>query len=151
MANLQASWTVEIAAARERVWEVAADVPNSTSWQPALITVQTLETDDEGRATLVDSTSDAKVKTTSQRLRFNYDEPTGMTWVQEKGDLNSLDGSWVFIELEVGLTKATFSISADPGRMLGLLLRGPAEGRVKTFLTKGAAEGLKQHVESKPT
>jgi hypothetical protein len=151
VANLQASWTVEIEASRERVWAVAADVPTSIEWQPALITVETLETDAEGRATLVDSTSDAKVKTTSQRLRFSYDEPTGMTWVQEKGDLNSLDGSWVFVELEVGLTKATFSISADPGRMLGLLLRGPAEGKVKTFLTKGAAEGLKQHVESRPT
>jgi hypothetical protein len=151
VANLQASWTVEIEASRERVWTVAADVPTSIEWQPALITVETLETDAEGRATLVDSTSDAKVKTTSQRLRFSYDEPTGMTWVQEKGDLNSLDGSWVFVELEVGLTKATFSISADPGRMLGLLLRGPAEGKVKTFLTKGAAEGLKQHVESRPT
>ncbi len=151
MANLQASWTVEIEASRERVWAVAADVPTSIEWQPALLTVETLETDAQGRATLVDSTSDAKVKTTSQRLRFSYEEPTGMTWVQEKGDLNSLDGSWVFVELEVGLTRATFSISADPGRMLGLLLRGPAEGRVKTFLTKGAAEGLKQHVESKPT
>jgi hypothetical protein len=32
--------------------------------------------------------------------------------------------------------------------MLGLLLRGPVEGKVKEFLTKGAAEGLKEHVEA---
>ena len=31
--------------------------------------------------------------------------------------------------------------------MLGLLLRGPVEGKVKEFLTKGAAEGLKKHIE----
>ena len=71
-----------------------------------------------------------------------------MTWVQEKGDLKALDGSWEFTELDGGRTKATFSIEADPGRMLGMLLRGPAEGKVKEFLTKGAAEGLKQQVES---
>lgn len=148
MANLQASWTVEIDAPRERVWEVAADVPSSPVWQPALQTVETLETDEQGRATLIDCSSDAKVKTTNQRLRFSYDEPSGMTWVQEEGDLNALDGSWEFVELDGGRTRATFSIEADPGRMLGMLLRGPAEGKVKTFLTKGAAEGLKQQVES---
>lgn len=148
MGNLKASWTVEIDAPRERVWEVAADVPNSTDWQPALETVETLETDDQGRSTLVDTTSDAKVRKTSQRLRFSYDEPNGMTWVQEKGDVKSLDGSWVFTDLGGDRTKAVFSIEADPGMVIGMLLRGPVEGKVKTFLTKGAAEGLKQQIES---
>ncbi len=31
--------------------------------------------------------------------------------------------------------------------MLGLLLRGPVEGKVKEYLTKSAAEGLKEHAE----
>ena len=148
MGELHASWTVEIDAPREQVFAVAADVPASPAWQPALKTVEVLETDEEGRATLVDTTSDAKVKTTSQRLRFSYQEPDGMTWVQEKGDLSSLDGSWEFTDLGGDRTKATFALRADPGRMLGMLLRGPAEGKVKEFLTKGAAEGLKDHLES---
>lgn len=148
MGLLSASHTVEIDAPRERVWEVAADVPASPVWQGALETVETLETDAEGRATLVDTTSDAKVKKTSQRLRFSYDEPDGMSWTQEKGDVKSLDGSWTFGDLEGGGTRATFALEVDPGRVLGMLLRGPVEGRVKEFLTKGAAEGLKEHVES---
>ena len=87
MGLLDASWTVEIDAPRQRVFDVAADVPNSPAWQPAMQTVETLETDDRGRATLVDTSSDAKVKTTHQRLRFSYDdEPAGKRWVQEKGD-----------------------------------------------------------------
>ena len=148
MANLQASWEVDIDAPLDRVYAVAADVPNSPDWQPSLTSVTTLETDDEGRATLVDTEADAKVKTTKQRLRFSYDEPTGMSWVQEKGDLNSLDGSWEFTELDDGRTHAVYALEADPGRMLGMLLRGPAEGKVKEFLTKGAAEGLKRQVEA---
>ena len=146
---LEAKWTVDIDAPIQDVFDVAADVPASTEWQPALKTVETLETDERGRSTLVDSSSDASVKTTHQRLRFNYDaEPTGMSWSQEKGDLKSLDGEWIFEEIDGGKgTRATFSLVADPGRVLGMLLRGPVEGRVKEFLTKGAAEGLKEHME----
>jgi hypothetical protein len=146
---LTASWTVEIAAARERVFAVAADVPASPVWQPALETVETLETDQQGRAVLVDTSSDAVVKKTRQRLRFSYDAaPAGMSWVQLSGDVKSLQGSWEFVELDAERTEATFELIVDPGRMLGMLLRGPVEGRVKEFLTKGAAEGLKGHVEA---
>ena len=151
MGVMKASHTVEIEAPLARVWEVAADVPASPAWQPALQTVETLETDDEGRAVLVETSSDAKVKTTHQRLRFAYDEPGGMTWTQEKGDVKSLDGSWTFTEVAPERIEATFALEVDPGRMLGMLLRGPAEGKVKEFLTKGAAEGLKEYVESGPS
>ncbi|MEZ5074224.1 MAG: SRPBCC family protein [Solirubrobacterales bacterium] len=148
MGTIEASWTVEIAAPLGRVWEVAADVPASPVWQPALQTVETIETDERGRAVLVDTSSDAIVKSTRQQLRFSYDEPTGMSWVQIEGDVKSLEGSWEFVELAVEQTRATFALVIDPGRVLGMLLRGPVEGRVKEFLTKGAAEGLKEHVES---
>ena len=148
MGELQASWTVEIDAPMERVWEVAADVPNSPEWQPSLETVETVETDSEGRATLVNTEADAVVRKTKQRLRFSYDEPAGMSWEQEKGDVKSLHGSWTFTELGADRTKAVYELRIDPGRMLGMLVRGPVEGKVKEHLTKGAAEGLKQHVES---
>ena len=32
--------------------------------------------------------------------------------------------------------------------MLGMLLRGPAEGKVREFLVAGAAEGLKERAEA---
>jgi uncharacterized membrane protein len=147
--TLTASWTVVIEGPRERVYAVAADVPASPTWQPALETVETVENDERGRAVLVDTTSDAVVKKTKQRLRFSYeDEPAGMSWVQLSGDVKSLEGSWRFVELAPERTEATFELIVDPGRMLGMLLRGPVEGRVKEFLTKGAAEGLKDHVEA---
>lgn len=150
MGALQASHTVEIDAPRERCFAVAADVPASPVWNPSLESVETLETHPDGRVSLVDITADATVKKTHQRMRFDYDEPSGMTWEQEKGDLKWLKGSWEFAELDGGRTRATFAIEADPGRMLGMLLRGPVEGKVKEYLTKGAAEGLKSYVESGP-
>jgi hypothetical protein len=148
MGELNASWKVEIDAPRERVFAVAADVPKSPDWQPSLQAVTTLETDAEGRSTLVDTEADAKVRTTKQRLRFSYDEPAGMSWEQEKGDVKSLHGSWTFTELGPDRTEAVYELRADPGRVLGMLLRGPVEGKVKEFLTKGAAEGLKRAAEA---
>jgi hypothetical protein len=88
------------------------------------------------------------VKTVKARLRFSYDEPTGIKWVQEKGDTKSLEGYWRFEELGPESTRATYGLVVDPGRMLGMLLRGPAEAKVIEYLLGGAAEGLKSQAES---
>jgi uncharacterized membrane protein len=148
MGQIHASHTVEIEAPRARVYEVAADVPGAAEWNPAMERVDVLETDAEGRATLVEVEADVKVKKSKSILRFAYDEPGGLSWVQEKGDVKSVDGRWELDELDGGRTRATYSLAIDPGRILGMLLRGPVEGQVKDYLTKGAAEGLKTHVES---
>jgi uncharacterized membrane protein len=148
MGTLEASWTVEIDAPRERCYEIAADIANSPEWQGTLKQVEILESDREGRPQVVETVSDAKVKDVRSRLRFAYDPPGAITWEQEKGEVKWLTGSWAFEELGEGRTRATYGLRTDPGRMLGLLLRGPIEGKVKELLTKGAAEGLKQRAES---
>jgi uncharacterized membrane protein len=147
MGVLEASWTVEIDAPRERCWEIAADIANAPEWQGSLEDVEVLERDGEKRALLVETVSDATVKKVRSELRFAYDPPTGITWEQEKGEVKWLTGSWEFEELGANRTRATYGLRADPGRMLGLLLRGPVEGKVKEFLTKSAAEGLKEQAE----
>ena len=98
-------------------------------------------------ASLVETESDAKVKHVKAILRFSYDPPTSITWVQEKGDTKSLHGSWAFEDLG-GRTRATYALEADPGRMLGMLLRGPVEGKVRDFLLGNAAAGLKEKAEA---
>jgi uncharacterized membrane protein len=138
---------VEIDAPIERCFEIAADIENAPEWQGSLRDVEVLESDADGRPALVDTKSDAKVKTVKARLRFTYDEPTGIRWVQENGDAKSVEGSWAFEDLGGGRTKATYALASDPGRILGMLLRGPVEGQVRNFLLGGAAEGLKEHAE----
>ena len=147
MGTLEASWTVEIDAPRERCYEIAADVQNAPEWQGTLEEVEVLERDREGRAQVVETLSDAMVKKVRSWLRFDYDPPSGLTWEQEKGDAKWLTGSWDFEELGDGRTRATYALRTDPGRVLGLLLRGPVEGKVKELLTKSAAEGLKKRAE----
>jgi hypothetical protein len=147
MATLRATRTVEIDASPERCYEIAADIPGSADWQQTMISVEVLETDAEGRATRVETLSDAKVKQVRTRLRFSYDPPGGLSWEQEKGDAKWLRGSWAFEAVGEGRTRATYSLEADPGRILGLLLRGPVEGKVKELLTTDPTEGLRREAE----
>lgn len=149
MGELNASWTVEIDAPRQLCWQIAADIEGATKWQGTLKSVDVIERDAEKRASLVETVSDAKVKDAKAILRFEYDPPGGIGWEQESGDVKSLVGWWEFEELAPDRTKATYALRADPGRMLGMLLRGPVEGKVKEALTKGAAEGLKDEAESR--
>ena len=58
-----------------------------------------------------------------------------------------MNGSWELTAIDEDHTRAVYSLQTDPGRILGMLLRGPVEGKVKEFLSKGAAEGLKTQVE----
>jgi uncharacterized membrane protein len=140
--------SVEIDAPIERCYEIAADIEGATEWQGSLVDVEVLERDAEKRAVLVETESDAKVKNVRAVLRFSYDPPERIEWVQEKGDTKSLEGSWTLEDLGGGRTRATYALAADPGRMLGMLLRGPAEGKVRDFLLGGAAEGLKSQAEA---
>ena len=148
MGNIVGDRSVEIDAPIERCFEIAADIENAPDWQGSLKDVEVLEHDGDGRAELVETVSDAKVKTVKARLRFSYEEPTRITWEQEKGDVKSLHGWWDLEDLGEGRTRATYGLDVDPGRMLGMLLRGPVGGKVRDFLLGGAAEGLKKQAEA---
>jgi uncharacterized membrane protein len=148
MGLIEGERSVEIDAPIDRCFDIAADIENAPDWQGSLKDVEVLESDGDGRAEVVQTESDAKVKTVKARLRFSYFPPERIEWNQEKGDTKSLKGWWDFEDLGGGRTRATYGLSADPGRMLGMLLRGPVEGQVRNFLLGGAAEGLKQQAES---
>jgi uncharacterized membrane protein len=148
MGTISGSRSVDVDAPIERCYAIASDIDHAPEWQGSLKDVEVLERDEQKRALVVETESDAKVKTVRSTLRFSYEEPSAIRWVQEKGETKSLTGSWTFEDLGDGQTRATYALDADPGRMLGLLLRGPAEAKVRDFLLGDAAEGLKQKAES---
>ena len=148
MGNIIGERSVEIDAPIERCFAIASDIDKAPEWQGSLKDVEVLERHADKRAALVETESDAKVKTVKALLRFSYEEPTAILWVQEKGDTKSLQGWWSFEDLGDGRTRATYGLEADPGRMLGMLLRGPAESLVRDFLLGNAAEGLKEKAEA---
>jgi uncharacterized membrane protein len=148
MGTIRGERTVEIDAPVQRVFEIAADIEHAPEWQRSLTDVEVLERDGERRAKSVETESNASVRTIRSRLRFEYEPLSAITWDQERGDVKALRGWWHFEDLGGGRTRATYGLEVDPGRMLGLLLRGPAEGKVRDFLVGGAAEGLKARAEA---
>jgi uncharacterized membrane protein len=149
MGTIRGERTVEIDAPVQRVFEIAADIEHAPEWQRSLTDVKVLERDGERRAKSVETESNASVRTIRSRLRFEYEPLSAITWDQERGDVKALRGWWHFEDLGGGRTRATYGLEVDPGRMLGLLLRGPAEGKVRDFLVGGAAEGLKERAEAR--
>jgi uncharacterized membrane protein len=144
MGLLKGQCQVSIDAPMHRCYEVAADVESAPEWQSALKAVAVLERDDAGRPVLVETEYDAKVTCVRVVVRFAYDTPTRISWVQEDGDTKSVRGAWSFSDLGGGHTRATLALQVDPGRVLGLFLRGPAVGRLCDSLLAEAAAGLKR-------
>ena len=147
MARIAGSASEEIDAPLDDVWAVVEDVLLAPEWQDGLLSMTALEHDEHGRPTLVETQSDAKVRTVTSRVRFAYDGPTRLTWRQEEGDLKSLDGAWTLEELGDARTRATYEIDGDPGRVLGMLVRGPVEGAIRSHLVNARPGELKERVE----
>ena len=148
MPHIGGSASAEIDAPIDAVWAAVEDVLTAPEWQAGLVAMTALERDEEGRPTLVEAVSDVKVKHVTSRVRFAYDAPTRLSWRQEQGDLKSVVGSWTLDDLGGGRTRATYTIDADPGRVLGMLVRGPVEVVVRSVLVSGRPDELKALVEA---
>ena len=144
---ISGSASAEIAAPIDEVFTVAADVEGSPRWQPEIKVAEVIERDADGRQTLVHIETDAKVRRLGADLRFSYDEPSGLSWVQEEGDLKSVEGSWAFEDLGGGRTRATYEMTVDLGRMLGMVVRGPLVGVLRGQLVDSMPGKLKDFVE----
>jgi hypothetical protein len=147
MGNIGGSASVEIDAPLEDVWAVVQDVITAPEWQGGLDKMTALERDAENRPTLVETENDIKVRRVKARIRFRYEGPALLAWTQEKGDMKSVEGAWELEDLGNGRTRATYRLDADPGRMLGLVIRGPVEAATRAIFVNGRPGELKRRVE----
>jgi len=146
VANLGGSASVEIDAPIEEVWAIVEDVLTAPDWQGGLDKITAIEHDDAGRPTLVETENDIKVRRIKAHVRFGYEGPVRLSWTQEKGDMKSVDGAWDLEDLGEGRTRATYTLDADPGRVLGLVIRGPVEAATRALFVNGRPGELKRRV-----
>jgi coenzyme Q-binding protein COQ10 len=147
MSNITGKSSAEIGAPLEQAWALVEDVESAPQWQGGLKALRAVERDADGRAVLVESESDAKVRTIKSVVRFTYDGPTRLSWTQEEGELKSAEGSWELEDLGDGRTRATYSLDVELGRMLGLVIRGPLVGVLRDMLVGARAGELKKRLE----
>jgi len=146
--NLGGSASIEIKAPLQEVWAVLEDVMSSPEWQGGLDAMTALEHDSDGRPVLVETESDIKVRRLKAHMRFRFEGPTRLAWTQERGDLKSVEGAWTLEDLGGGRTRATYTLHADPGRVLGLVIRGPVEAATRAIFVAGRPGELKRRLEA---
>jgi carbon monoxide dehydrogenase subunit G len=131
MARISGSASAEIDAPVDEVWVGVEDVLTAPDWQGGLVAMLAVERDADGRPVLVETKNDLRVRHIETRVRFRYEPPTRLSWMQEKGDLKSVTGSWSLEDLGEGRTRATYALDADPGRVLGMVNARPGELKLR--------------------
>jgi uncharacterized protein YndB with AHSA1/START domain len=147
MTLLSGSSSAEIDAPIGRCWAVVVDVADAPRWQNGLESVDVAERDEAGRALVCDIVNDAKFTKVRARVRVSYDPPRRMAFTRvESDDVDELQASWELEELGPDRTRATYSLSVDPGhvgklaRPLERALRPLVVGRRPEELARAVAE-----------
>src|SRR5215210_1582993 len=148
MGTIRGAASTEIDAPIADVYAVCADQATAPEWQDGLQELRILKRDGEGRALIGETINDAKVRQVRSRVRFSYDEPRLVAWTQVDGDPKSVEGAWELEDLGDGRTRATYRLEVDPGRVLGMLIRGPVETRLRQIMVEARPEELRRRVES---
>jgi uncharacterized membrane protein len=135
---------IDVAASVEQIFAVATDFGAYPEWNVNIKSVEIKETDDEGRATKVWYEVDAKVKTLTYTLAYDYSEaPEAFSWDLLDGDVKHLTGSYRFDEFD-DVTEVQYETSIDPGFPIPGFLKRQGEKQI----VKGALQDLKKRVES---
>jgi len=145
--SLSGTSTAEIHAPLETVWALVQDVESAPDWQGGLNALRALERDNDGRTIRAETETDAKIRSVKSIVNFTYAGPQRLTWIQEKGDLKSVKGSWELEDLGGERTRVTYSIEVDLGRKLGMLVRGPVVDVLRHMLAGARAGELKKRIE----
>lgn len=148
MGKIGGAASAEIATSIEAVYAVAADAEGAPRWQPEIEVAECLERDGTGSQLRVRIETETPVKRLTSILVYSYESPTRISWHQEDGDLKSVTGSWQLRELGAERTEATYELEVDPGRILGMALRGPVVGVLRGKMVDSMPGKLKAFLES---
>ena len=137
--------TIEVSADPQLVYEVALDLEEYPSWAVGVMEVTVLEEYEHGRPVRVEFVTDAMIKEISYILRYSYELDNGFSWTAEPGDdINAMEGSYQFNELEDGNTEVLYALRVDPAFSVPGFLRRQAEKQI----VSSALRGLKKRSES---
>ena len=145
---LEGDGTIEVNASPEDCYALVLELDRYPEWQSQVRSADVLDRDGEGRPVVVETVSDARVRVIKYRLRYVHEPPHRMSWTYIDGDVKDLNGEYLFEPAGDGRTSVTFRLAVDPGRRLGLLLRGPLADKVRDYVLNTTLEELKATLES---
>ena len=134
---------ITIAASLEICFATASDYATFPDWQEAVISVDVLERDGDGRGELVEFVTDAKFREVRYRLHYHHQPPLRIWWdfVQGAG-VAQIEGEYLF-EPGDRDTLVTYRLGIDPGIPVpGLIAR-----RANSTVMKRSMEDLRAEAE----
>ena len=124
-----------IAAPPQACFDAIFDFESYPEWQQAVESVEVLERDGDGVATVVAFAIDAKVRKIGYTLRYHHDGAERIWWELVEGDVAAVEGEYL-LEAKGDSTHATYRLGIDPGvRVPGLLARHLTKGVMRRSIT----------------
>jgi ribosome-associated toxin RatA of RatAB toxin-antitoxin module len=148
MAKLSESASTDIDAPIDAVWAIVADVARWPEWQDTLGSLDILEQDAEGHATLCAIEIDAGMMKIKMKLACSYTAPTRVTFERVSGDLSGLSGSWQLEDLSDGRMQATYQLDVNPGGVLNFFLNDERVAKLRETLVDTRPAELKARAEA---
>jgi ribosome-associated toxin RatA of RatAB toxin-antitoxin module len=148
----QQEFTTEVAASVQQCFTTITDFDVYPKWFSTVEKTRVLERYPNGLAKRVELHVDMKLKTIRYVLEYDYDKPTGLTWKMVDGDLEAIEGAYVFEKLGPKRTRITCRQGVAmgfwvPGPLRAIIERQALKQSVLEF--KAAAEGAAKKVASK--
>jgi len=148
MGSISGTASTEIEASISVVYSVAADGEGATRWQQEIQAAECLARDAEGNQLTVRMETETPIKRLTSVLDYSYESPNRISWIQTDGDLKSVIGSWDLEELDTGVTRVTYALEVDPGRLLGMAIRGPVTDALRGKMVDSMPGKLKTYIEN---
>lgn len=128
---------LEIDAAPEALYSVAADVAAYPEWATGVKEVEVLGLDGEGRVDRARFVLEGFVKEIEYVLKYTHDFPNSLSWLaEESDDLRMLEGSYTFSPVN-GATEVVYSLTVEPKFTIPGFLRRQAEKQIVTTALRG--------------
>ena len=144
MGKKRAERQIVIDGSPRQCFDALVDYESFPDWQRAVKATDVLSRDGDGRGKEVSFEIDAKLRRLHYTLDYSYEEPHLISWSYVEGDVDDVQGEFVFEDLGDGTTLATYSLRIDPG----MFLPGRLVGLIGDQVMKGSMEDLKKRVES---
>ncbi len=144
----QAKERIRIDAPIERCFATLIDFASYPEWAGDLKEVHIVESDAQGRGTIVEFRAAAMGRSTTYQLAYDYAQaPARLSWSLVTGDLpRELDGAYVLTAADSGATDVDYELAVDLVYPIPGFVKRRAEGRI----IKTALSELKARVEGSP-
>jgi ribosome-associated toxin RatA of RatAB toxin-antitoxin module len=130
----RAEHTEVVDAPAEACFAELADLERYPDWQGAVKAVSVRERDGDGRPSVAQFRTDAKIREVRYVLRYRWDPPTGIRFDYVEGDAKRVAGEFRLQDLGDGRTRVTYGFDVDAGGPL-------VPRRVKQALAEQAVRG----------